>query len=116
VDFSPKALEKLVNYSWPGNVRQLANTIERAIILSDGPILEADAIVLQDIQQTKTNKQKGKSSEIEKERKMILETLEQVGWIQKKAAEVLGLSPRMLNYKIKKYSITHPSWRTHKSN
>lgn len=117
MSFSPQAIEKLEKYSWPGNVRQLANTIERAVILSDGPIIDADLITLPDapVKSQEMVTQKDKSFKGDDEKKLILETLERVGWIQKKAAEILGLSPRVLNYKIKKYSITHPSWKTHKS-
>jgi len=44
------------------------------------------------------------------ETKLILETLQKTLWIQKDAARLLGISPRALNYKIKKFGITHPGW------
>ena len=51
----------------------------------------------------------------EKEKEMIMETLAACLWIQKDAADRLGISPRALNYKIKKFGITHPRWRKHKA-
>src|SRR4029077_8664826 len=43
-DFSPEALQKLVCHSWPGNVRELENVIQRAVVLADNAIVEADHI------------------------------------------------------------------------
>ena len=51
---------------------------------------------------------------LEREREIILHTLEDCLWIQKDAARRLGITPRALNYKIKKYGITHSRWRVHK--
>ena len=45
------------------------------------------------------------------EKELILRALEENLWIQKDAANFLGISPRALNYKIKKFGITHPRWR-----
>jgi transcriptional regulator with GAF, ATPase, and Fis domain len=50
----------------------------------------------------------------ERERETILEALEDCLWIQKDAALRLGISPRALNYKIKKHGITHTRWRKNK--
>jgi len=48
------------------------------------------------------------------EREMILKALTENLWVQKNAARCLGISPRALNYKIKKFGITHQNWRKHK--
>ena len=45
------------------------------------------------------------------ERRLIIDALEESLWVQKEAAARLGISPRSLNYKIKKLGITHPHWR-----
>jgi len=45
------------------------------------------------------------------EKEMIVKTLEECLWVQKEAAELLGITPRTLNYKIEKLGITHPRWR-----
>jgi transcriptional regulator with GAF, ATPase, and Fis domain len=48
------------------------------------------------------------------EKQKVLTVLKENLWIQKDAAKQLGISPRMLNYKIKKYGLKHPRWRKHK--
>ena len=48
------------------------------------------------------------------EKKAILEALEETAWVQSRAAKLLGVSRRALNYKIAKYGITHPSWRVYR--
>jgi two-component system response regulator FlrC len=50
---SDNAAKKLKEYSWPGNVRELDNVIQRALVLSDGPIIEEDSIFLQDLREAK---------------------------------------------------------------
>ena len=49
----------------------------------------------------------------ELERRAILKALDKTNWIQKEAANLLGISPRALNYKISQHSITHTGWRRH---
>ena len=49
------------------------------------------------------------------ERTLILRALKECSWIQKKAADKLGISPRVMNYKIKKFNIKHPRWRKNKN-
>jgi transcriptional regulator with GAF, ATPase, and Fis domain len=51
---------------------------------------------------------------VHQEREMILIALRENNWVQKNAAKSLGVSPRALNYKIKKYGITHQGWRIHR--
>ncbi len=48
------------------------------------------------------------------EKELILKILEECLWVQKNAAQKLGISPRALNYKINKLGITHPHWRRNK--
>jgi DNA-binding NtrC family response regulator len=45
------------------------------------------------------------------ERELILQALQRCGWVQKEAAELLGVSSRALNYKIKRFGITHSGWK-----
>ncbi|HID69025.1 MAG TPA: sigma-54-dependent Fis family transcriptional regulator, partial [Desulfobacterales bacterium] len=51
---------------------------------------------------------------VSQEKELILNALEECLWVQKNAAEKLGVSPRALNYKVKKFGITHPNWRKHR--
>jgi DNA-binding NtrC family response regulator len=50
----------------------------------------------------------------ELERQAIVKTLDQCGWVQSRAAARLGVSRRVLNYKVAKFGLTHPSWRVHR--
>ena len=116
--FSPQALEALKGYTWPGNIRQLANAIERAVILEESPIIQIENTTLQEPTHTKTQH---KSSPVhpvhsikEQEKEIIIKALEESLWVQKEAAELLGTTPRALNYKIKKFGISHPRWRKNK--
>ena len=112
---SPEVLVLFKTYPWPGNIRELSNTIERAIFLTDGPTIEAVHISLPKISElpgtaaAPSVKQLRLSDQEEKE--LIFRALEKNLWIQKDAARQLGLTPRALNYRIKKHGITHARWR-----
>jgi DNA-binding NtrC family response regulator len=115
----PEAMRMLMSYHWPGNVRELENAIERAMIM-----VETDAIRPADLSlpfKAEAGDGKGtiqippggiKWEEMEKE--LILQALCMAGWVQKNAAGLLGLSTRVLNYKIKQFGITHPNWKQNK--
>ncbi len=110
--FSPEVLERFSAYSWPGNIRQLANTIERAVILE-----ESDEIRMENISLPEPLDMEPENSIVlnllqDQEREVILNTLEENRWVQKATADQLGISPRALNYRIKRLGITHPRWRT----
>ncbi len=111
-DFESSVMEMFKLYHWPGNVRQMANVIERAVILEDAPILRKENIYL--LEFNKIEKTEMIQADLEEKAK-ILNALKKTNWIQKKAAQLLGISPRMLNYKIKKYGITHPTWKKYKN-
>lgn len=113
VGFSPTVLEKIIVYPWPGNIRQLANTIERAAILEDGAIIQASSISMPEpIKITESHAEDNPPESLEMgEKEHILKALEENLWIQKDAAKTLSISPRTLNYKIKKFNISHPRWR-----
>ncbi len=116
--FTEKALEQIRKYSWPGNIRQLANTIERAVILEDDELIDTYNLSLP---VEKGGNREGGSitlgnngSLVDQEKELILNALEECLWVQKNAAAKLGVSPRALNYKVKKFGITHPNWRKHR--
>jgi DNA-binding NtrC family response regulator len=121
--FSQRALASIQAYDWPGNIRQLANTIERAVILEDESLIHEQNLSLPAIKSQKIVEMQAipnlqvdppgqdVSSLAGQEKELILKTLEQCLWVQKDAAGKLGVSPRALNYKIKKLGITHPHWR-----
>ncbi len=126
--FSENAKRLIQEYDWPGNIRQLANTIERAVILEDNTVIHSHNLALpRKISKRPANNEKVLPSEdyptekieygeslAEQEKELILRILEECLWVQKNAANKLGISPRALNYKINKLGITHPHWRRNK--
>jgi len=112
---SPEVLVLFKTYHWPGNIRELSNTIERAIFLTDGPTIEAVHISLPKISEPPERSAKPPARQLRlsdhEEKEIIFRALEKNLWIQKDAAKELGLTPRALNYRIKKLGITHSRWR-----
>jgi DNA-binding NtrC family response regulator len=126
IGFSDEARRMILAYDWPGNIRQLANTIERAVILEDDnrihtcnlalpkKALGQQAVVGQAEDKDGFRLRPEPESLAEQERELVLRVLEECLWVQKNAAKKLGISPRALNYKINKMGITHPHWRRNK--
>jgi two-component system NtrC family response regulator len=109
-DISKEARSLLLRHSYPGNVRELENLIERAVVLCRGEVITTQDLPFH-LQEGKseTDFQKKEKSlpesleEIEKD--LIIKALRQHQGIQTRAAESLGISERVLRYKIKKYGI-----------
>jgi len=101
-----------VKYSWPGNIRELENVIERAIILCTSDTIKLKDIPLQtvkDIEEVKGNNKILTLQEMEKAH--ILKALKAVGWKihgESGAAEILGINPNTLRSRMKKLKITKP--------
>ena len=117
-----EALKILTEYYWPGNIRELENTIERLVIMTEGDIITPDELNLyfdrrplpsETAIQPVSIPPKGINME-EVEKNLIIQALEKKNWIQKDAAALLNISSRVLNYKIKRFGITHESWRQNK--
>jgi len=111
--FSLQGMKWIKAYDWPGNIRQLANSIERAVILEESSIIHKKSLSFLERSDPADNKRVANPPEpLEaREKEIILKALQENLWIQKDAASVLGISPRTLNYRIKKFGITHPRWR-----
>ncbi len=110
--FSDNAIALIKSYHWPGNIRQLANTIERAVILEDSNLITTESIQIPDFNGPGNGSPTTRVAPLEThEKDLILQALEESLWVQKNAARRLGISPRALNYKINKFNITHPNWR-----
>jgi formate hydrogenlyase transcriptional activator len=109
IDIDPLGLEYLKQYSWPGNVRELQNVIERAVILSQGSLLEIPAL---QPPQGKMASPPAKLQTLETlEREHILHTLETTAWIisgPKGAAAILGMNPNTLRSRMLKLGISRP--------
>ena len=104
--FEEDALGLLAGYGWPGNVRELENVIERAVVLCDDPRIGRRQLPLSiapkpDLQGTP--RIPGSSID-EIERFAILKTLEMCGGSTSKAAAVLGISSRKIQYKLHEYA------------
>jgi DNA-binding NtrC family response regulator len=103
--FSDEALDAMLAYRWPGNVRELENAVERAVVLCDGPLVEARHLPASVVP---TELRDGMppvpgSSIADLERWAIFKTLEACGGSTSKAATVLGISPRKIQYKLHEY-------------
>ena len=103
---SDEALALLLQHPWPGNVRELENAIERAVVLAREAVLTpSDFPTLQPAAQAVTRHgiaiPGSTLSEIQRE--AILRTLEAVGGSTSRAAAMLGISPRKIQYKLKEY-------------
>jgi transcriptional regulator with GAF, ATPase, and Fis domain len=101
-EISKKDMDMLKSYSWPGNIRELRNIIERAMILSTGTTLHLDQMGSKDVETIQSTTLEGV------ERSHILEILENAGWKisgRNGAAEVLGLKESTLRARIKKLGI-----------
>jgi DNA-binding NtrC family response regulator len=106
-----EARDLLLKYDYPGNVRELENIMERAVVISRNPVVSLDDLPFTEERIYADNgERKGgllRGSVEEMERKLILEAMEKAGDHQTKASEILGISERMLRYKLKKYSLKH---------
>jgi PAS domain S-box-containing protein len=109
-DVGADTLDALAAYPWPGNIRELENVIERAVILSDGLDLEIDPEVLSLTTEYAAPGASGQSL-VAVERDHILGVLSQTGWVIEGAggaAKVLGLHPNTLRSRMKKLGISRP--------
>jgi two-component system NtrC family response regulator/two-component system response regulator HydG len=105
---SPGMLQALLSHDWPGNVRELENAIERAVVLCNGGELTADDLPTTLRGPRPAQRDAGSlipgASLYEVEREAILRTLELVGGSTAKAAEMLGISVRKIQYRLKEYA------------
>lgn len=98
-----QAQEKLLKYYWPGNIRELEHSIEKAVILSENNILKADDFFLRPVTGIKTETDTLKLEEMEK--RMIILALEKNPGNVTAAAEQLGITRQTLYNKMKKFKI-----------
>jgi formate hydrogenlyase transcriptional activator len=110
IESVPKeTMAALVNYHWPGNIRELQNLVERGVILSRGPSLEIPLGELK--QSTKTNHTNGSTTLESVEREHILRVLSESRWViggPAGAAARLGVNRTTLNHRLRKLGITRP--------
>ncbi|HCK98992.1 MAG TPA: two-component system response regulator [Candidatus Marinimicrobia bacterium] len=105
-EISSEGLDLLMRYDYPGNVRELENIIERAVILSRGSIITREDLPLNTSVSIGESLSKSLPDQVgELEKSLIRKALQQSNGIQAKAAELLGITDRMLRYKLMKYNI-----------
>ena len=116
-----EALEVLINYDFPGNVRELENIIERAVALEEGEFIRKETILAhleippslppEGLEKALGNPEEGRSTldfnkiVEETEKRLLLEALKRAGGVKKKAAELLNISFRSFRYLLNKYDI-----------
>jgi len=117
--FSEEALDTLRVNPWPGNIRELRNVIERLAIRFAGRAIEPAA--LRDLNLTGETAGAGAvllpecGVDLEEvEHNLVVQALQRTGWNQRRAAGLLGISVDRMNARVKKFGITHPSWRVHR--
>jgi len=111
---SRPALKLLMNYGWPGNVRQLESVIERAVLMSEENIIQPEDLP---VEISKINNHgglvpfdlppEGINFE-EMERALIMKAMERADWVIGKAAPILGLTYKTLQYRLEKHGIEKP--------
>jgi len=114
---SEEAMDLLMRYDWPGNIRELENMIERAIVLCEGGILDTQLFPLNERRTPRSGTsgtlvvpQAGAitlDNALERiERAMIEDALEKSNGVKTKTAELLGIKTSALYYKLEKYGLT----------
>jgi DNA-binding NtrC family response regulator len=114
-EIDPAALDLLVRHPWPGNIRQLESVVERAVLLSEGSVVRpADLPVEIRLQTSPSARPNGfdipaEGIDIEDfERQLIVQAMERSGWVIARAARLLGLTYRTLQYRLEKFGIRKP--------
>lgn len=112
--FTPSALDALIQYDWPGNVREMQNLIERVVIMADSERISLEFLkshmalreteILPEAPVKTECRMQGVTLK-DVERKELVAALERSGWLQYRAAEMLGLSARQMGYRVHKYGL-----------
>jgi two-component system, response regulator FlrC len=111
--FTAAASAELTHYDWPGNIRELSNVVQRAMILAGGALIDVAQLLLPSRQgpapktllcEADVLPASNQIRDVEKQ--MILDTLERLGGSRKRTADALGISERTLRYKLQRYRET----------
>lgn len=109
---SPEVMNTLLKYQWPGNIRELRNVLEKAVLLGDENVISLKHLP-DELKNARLTPEKISSQEVttleEMEKVQIYDALQKNNWNQTKAAELLGIHRNTLREKIKKLDIRMPS-------
>jgi two-component system, NtrC family, response regulator AtoC len=106
------AMRRLQTYGWPGNIRELRNAVERAMLLVEGPELTADQFpVVSAVHRLSEGVELPPTGiDLEQlERSLVVQALERSAWNQTKAATLLGLNRDQIRYRIEKFKLERPT-------
>jgi transcriptional regulator with PAS, ATPase and Fis domain len=110
---SDEAMRRLKTYGWPGNIRELRNAVERAMLLVDGEELTADQFPVTSsgaVRLTEGVDLPANGIDLEQlERSLVVQALERSGWNQTRAAAMLGLNRDQIRYRIEKFKLEKPA-------
>src|SRR5690606_18891528 len=113
--FTRAALDSLVSYHWPGHIRELQNTVERAVILRSGEVATDDDIQLSSLGAPDvrglSHSVMGGYREVSLEvleQEHILAVLDRTNWNKSQAAQILGIERSTLDRKLKRYRVRRP--------
>jgi Nif-specific regulatory protein len=105
------AIRLLMQHDWPGNVRELENCLERAAIMSEDGVIDRDSIKLAGLEESSGMLENPVRHAADlndpdlDERERVIAALEQAGWVQARAARLLGMTPRQIAYRIQTLGI-----------
>jgi transcriptional regulator with PAS, ATPase and Fis domain len=109
----PEAMQRLTAYGWPGNIRELRNAVERAMLLADGDELTADLFPVTaggGARLTEAVDLPATGIDLEQlERSLVIQALERSHWNQTRAAALLGLNRDQIRYRIEKFKLEKPA-------
>jgi two-component system response regulator AtoC len=110
---SGEAMGRLKTYGWPGNIRELRNAVERAMLLVEGDELAVEQFPLASglgARLTEAVELPPTGIDLEQlERSLVVQALERSGWNQTKAAGMLGLNRDQIRYRIEKFKLERPA-------
>ncbi len=114
--FTPKAIEQMQQYRWPGNIRELKNVVERAVVLARADVIDVEDLTLTSLTTAGDTSQMvpapGKleaMSLAEMERRHVLATLNANDWNKSRTSSILGIERSTLDRKIKRYRLIRPA-------
>ncbi len=115
---SDGAIRLLMGHNWPGNIRELENCLERASVMSESGLIDRDVVMInqttmnafasvhqESYAPSPTMTVNSTDNEDIDDRQRLISALEQSGWVQAKAARLLGMSPRQIAYRIQTMNI-----------